>query len=144
MHHSYGLFCKQLSPNTIQSLDAVPWQPILSICKPRAAFRGRQLKQQIERNILVCASAASLHRRCRYGMQVQALDSLAKALHVEVLELRRERARALSSRGLWGHLKNLLGYLLSAYCLFKYVVVYSPALTVKSACDRSLWSLLAS
>lgn len=53
-------------------------------------------------------------------MQVQALDSLAKALHVEVLELRRERARALSSRGLWGHLKNLLGYLLSAYCLFKY------------------------
>ena len=51
--------------------------------------------------------------------QVQALDSLAKALHVEVLELRRERAKALSSRGLWGHFKNLLGYLLSAYCLFK-------------------------
>lgn len=51
--------------------------------------------------------------------QVQALDSLAKALHVEVLELRRERARALSSQGLWGHFKNLLGYLLSAYCLFK-------------------------
>ena len=51
--------------------------------------------------------------------QVQALDSLAKALHVEVLELRRERARALSSRGIWGHFKNLLGYLLSAYCLFK-------------------------
>ena len=54
-------------------------------------------------------------------MQVQALDSLAKALHVEVLELRRERARALSSRGIWGHLKNLLGYLLSAYCLIKYM-----------------------
>ena len=51
--------------------------------------------------------------------QVQALHSLAKALHVEVLELRRERARALSSRGIWGHVKNLLGYLLSAYCLFK-------------------------
>ncbi|KAL3150850.1 hypothetical protein ABBQ32_000603 [Trebouxia sp. C0010 RCD-2024] len=51
--------------------------------------------------------------------EVQALDSLARALHVEVLELRRERARALSSRGLWGHLKNLLGYLLSVYCLFK-------------------------
>lgn len=54
--------------------------------------------------------------------QVQALDSLAKALHVEVLELRRERARALSSQGLWGHFKNLLGYLLSAYCLFKWVI----------------------
>ena len=68
----------------------------------------------------MCAYRASLHRGCRYGVQVQALDSLAKALHVEVLELRRERARALSSRGLWGHLKNLLGYLLSVYCLFKY------------------------
>ena len=53
---------------------------------------------------------------------MQALDSLAKALHVEVLELRRERARALASRGLWGHFKNLLGYLLSAYCLFKYAI----------------------
>lgn len=67
----------------------------------------------------VMAQPASLHKRCRRGVQVQALDSLAKALHVEVLELRRERARALASRGLWGHLKNLLGYLLSAYCLFK-------------------------
>lgn len=66
---------------------------------------------------------ASLHRGCRYGLQVQALDSLAKALHVEVLELRRERARALSSRGLWGHFKNLLGYLLSAYCLIKYATI---------------------
>lgn len=71
----------------------------------------------------MCAYRASLHRRCRYGLQVQALDSLAKALHVEVLELRRERARALSSRGLWGHLKNLLGYLLSVYCLFKYATI---------------------
>ena len=68
------------------------------------------------------AHKASLHIGCRYGLQVQALDSLAKALHVEVLELRRERARALSSRGLWGHFKNLLGYLLSIYCLFKYVI----------------------
>ena len=50
---------------------------------------------------------------------MQGLESLAKALHVEVLELRRDRARALASRGLWGHCKNLLGYLLSAYCLFR-------------------------
>lgn len=76
----------------------------------------------------MCAHRASLHRRCRYGLQVQALDSLAKALHVEVLELRRERARALSSRGLWGHLKNLLGYLLSIYCLFKYATINLPCL----------------
>ena len=67
-------------------------------------------------------------------MQVQALDSLAKALHVEVLELRRERARALSSRGLWGHLKNLLGYLLSAYCLFKYDIFTSDHLVCSKCC----------
>lgn len=52
-------------------------------------------------------------------LQVQAMESLAKALHVEVLELRQDRARALASRGLWGHCKNLLGYMLSAYCLFR-------------------------
>ena len=52
-------------------------------------------------------------------MQVAALESLSKALFVEVLELRKEHERAVSSRTLWGHCKNLVGYCLSAYCLFK-------------------------
>jgi hypothetical protein len=33
---------------------------------------------------------------------------LARALFVEVMERRADRARALESRTLWGHVKNLL------------------------------------
>ncbi len=36
------------------------------------------------------------------------LQLLARALFVEVMELRAERTRALESRTLWGHVKNLL------------------------------------
>lgn len=58
--------------------------------------------------------------KCLYDyIQVAGLERLGRALFVEVLELRRERDRALESRTLWGHSKNLLGYLLSAYCLVK-------------------------
>lgn len=39
---------------------------------------------------------------------VPALQLLARALFVEVMELRAERSRALESRTLWGHVKNLL------------------------------------
>ncbi|KAK9815635.1 hypothetical protein WJX72_007232 [[Myrmecia] bisecta] len=51
--------------------------------------------------------------------EVRALESLSRALFIEVLELRRERERAIQSHTLWGHCKNLLGYCLSAYCLYK-------------------------
>lgn len=37
----------------------------------------------------------------------------------QVLELKKERERALKSRTLAGHAQNLMGYLLSAYCLYK-------------------------
>lgn len=40
-------------------------------------------------------------------------------MFVEVMELRRERRRALESRTLAGHAKNLLGYCFSAYCLYR-------------------------
>ena len=53
------------------------------------------------------------------GVQVKSLESLSRALSLEVLELRTERERALDSRTAYGHCKNLLGYLLSAYCLYK-------------------------
>ncbi len=48
-----------------------------------------------------------------------ALEGLARAMFVEVMELRRERRRALESRTLAGHAKNLLGYCFSAYCLYR-------------------------
>jgi len=50
---------------------------------------------------------------------VTSLEALGKALFLEVLELRKERDRALESRTLAGHAKNLMGYMLSAYCLYK-------------------------
>ena len=40
-------------------------------------------------------------------------------MFVEVMELRRARRRALESRTLPGHAKNLLGYCFSAYCLYR-------------------------
>ncbi|CAL8468873.1 g8414 [Coccomyxa elongata] len=51
--------------------------------------------------------------------EVQGLESLARMLCVDVIELRRERDRALASRTLAGHAKNFLGYCLSFYCLFR-------------------------
>jgi hypothetical protein len=50
---------------------------------------------------------------------VKSLESLSRALSMEVLDLRVARVRAMDSRTLAGHAKNLLGYMLSAYCLFK-------------------------
>ncbi len=52
-------------------------------------------------------------------LQVAALEGLARAMFVEVMELRRARRRALESRTLPGHAKNLLGYCFSAYCLYR-------------------------
>lgn len=61
-------------------------------------------------------------RACRASallLQVDALESLCRAIFAEVLELRAERDRALAARTLLGHLRNVLGYLLSFYCLFR-------------------------
>ncbi|KAK9914979.1 hypothetical protein WJX75_003304 [Coccomyxa subellipsoidea] len=51
--------------------------------------------------------------------EVQGLESLVRMLCAEVIDLRRERERALASRTLAGHAKNFLGYCLSFYCLFR-------------------------
>ena len=65
-----------------------------------------------DRCVIASATAA-------YEKQVKSLEALGRALYLEVLELRKERDRALESRTLLGHAKNLMGYLLSAYCLYK-------------------------
>jgi hypothetical protein len=48
---------------------------------------------------------------------VSGLESLAKIMCIELLELRRERDRALASHTVMGHLTNLLGYALSVFCI---------------------------
>lgn len=50
---------------------------------------------------------------------MKGLETLSKALFVEVMDLKRERARALLSRTAYGLLQNLLGYCLSAYCIIR-------------------------
>ena len=44
---------------------------------------------------------------------------MARALVVDIIDLRAERQRALASRTVLGACRNVLGYLLCAYCLFK-------------------------
>jgi len=42
-----------------------------------------------------------------------------RALQMELLELRSERARAIEGRTLTGHAKNAMGYAMSAYCVYR-------------------------
>lgn len=64
---------------------------------------------------------ASSRETTRKALQMEAetLDTLAKTLFVEVLQLKKERKRALMSRTLLGHARNFLGYLMSAYCVYR-------------------------
>lgn len=39
----------------------------------------------------------------------------------DVLDLRREHQRALQARTVLGHVQNLLGYILSLYCIYRWV-----------------------
>lgn len=113
--HAQALESGEMKKRRIEVAKAeLQQQRLLTGAQGRPSMLRRLVKS------VTSPSGASLESTIRaLTGEVQALDSLAKALHVEVLELRRERARALSSRGIWGHFKNLLGYLLSAYCLFK-------------------------
>lgn len=51
---------------------------------------------------------------------MSALESLRQALFTDILELKRERERALVARTLVGHVQNFLGYCLSLYCIYRW------------------------
>ncbi|GAB4817352.1 hypothetical protein N2152v2_004398 [Parachlorella kessleri] len=51
--------------------------------------------------------------------EVSALEALRQALFTDILELKRERERALVARTLLGHMQNMLGYILSVYCIYR-------------------------
>ena len=81
-----------------------------------------------------------------FGMQVNGLDSLVKALNVEVKDMRKEKDRAIESHTVWGNLKNSMGYLLSVYCLVRQahtvMVLIASFHTFASARKERLISLL--
>jgi golgi pH regulator len=77
------------------------WGRITSIIIPSAGRRNsQQLISQLE-------------------AEVSSLDALRQALFADVIELKRERERALVARTIYGHVQNFLGYVLSLYCLYR-------------------------
>ena len=44
-----------------------------------------------------------------------------------MIDLKREHQRALLARTLYGHVQNLLGYILSLYCIYRWVSVGQQA-----------------
>lgn len=66
--------------------------------------------------------------------EVGAMESLRQALLTDVLELRRERDKALVARSAWGHVQNALGYALSLYCIYRWA-----AYACLYVCARVCW-----
>ncbi|KAI7840944.1 hypothetical protein COHA_005374 [Chlorella ohadii] len=80
---------------------------------PQRSFFGRVLAAmgggpQDPRQVLLSLEA-----------EVAALDRLRQALHADVVDLKREHQRAQRARTLMGHLENLMGYILSLYCIYR-------------------------
>jgi len=75
---------------------------------------------------------------------VKSLEALSRALSGEVLDLRLARCRAVDSRTLAGHARNLLGYMLSAYCLFKCAILVATPMSHNSLSHAAPADLLAS
>jgi golgi pH regulator len=51
--------------------------------------------------------------------EVAGMENLKAALLSDLIELRNERQRAMAAKTIWGHITNLLGYILSLYCIYR-------------------------
>lgn len=51
--------------------------------------------------------------------EMSSLSTLEDALSADIAELKRQRQKALLARTCLGHVQNLLGYILSVYCIYR-------------------------
>lgn len=61
-------------------------------------------------------------------VEIASLSSLEAALIADVNDLKKQRQKAILSRTFKGHLQNLLGYLLSLYCIYRMVASFMALL----------------
>ena len=61
-------------------------------------------------------------------IEIASLSSLEAALVADVNDLKKQRQKAILSRTLRGHVQNLLGYLLSLYCIYRMVASFMALL----------------
>ncbi len=57
-------------------------------------------------------------------VEIASLSSLESALVADVSDLKKQRQKAILSRTLRGHVQNLLGYLLSLYCIYRMIASF--------------------
>ena len=66
---------------------------------------------------------ASIQHEAKWEMPLLLFSAASAA--ADVVDLKREHQRALLARTLYGHVQNLLGYILSLYCIYRWV--WGPA-----------------
>lgn len=135
--YSYlSLFIRPVENNEIVAMEMQLDQAKESINLKRKSIG--QIKDQIERSRAAdAASTPSIFKKFSSFLapmigstnlqqqltdlktEVSALESLKQALSSDLIELRKERQRALIARSLYGHLQNFLGYVLSLYCIYR-------------------------
>lgn len=84
-----------------------------------AQGQGRSLWGRISSLVAPAAGRSSQAMIASLSAEADSLESLRAALAADVVELRRERERALVARTAYGHVQNFLGYVLSLYCLYR-------------------------
>lgn len=130
-----SLFIRPVERAEIDAMEAQLQQTQLNLAEKRRSVA--QLEEELE----LGRAAGVTNRRSFWGklaavvapssgrntqqlissleVEISSLEALRQALFSDVLELKRERERALVARTLYGHVQNFLGYVLSLYCLYR-------------------------